>query len=58
VNVNLNIIIMSKRIISPEIGTIVKHNGFSFKNNKKYPCDVLIKSGQYEIDGRISNFWY
>jgi hypothetical protein len=45
-----------KRILSPKIGTIVRHTGWNQGEN--YPCDVYIVEGQYEINGRISNYWY
>lgn len=48
---------MSKIIQSPLIGSVVKHTGWGFESNKNYPCDVYIESGDYEVDGRVSNYW-
>lgn len=42
-------------ILNPEPGTIVY---CAIKNRDNYPCDVLITGGQYESNGRLSNFWY
>jgi len=49
---------MNEEIRTPETGTIVKHTGWGKEDDKNYPCDVLIKSGHYKVNGRLSNFWY
>jgi hypothetical protein len=49
---------MVEQVNSPKIGTIVRHTGWRFEDNKNYPCDVLIIDGQYMSDDRISNFWH
>ena len=51
--------LINKIISSPSIGTVVNFMGHGISSkDKNYPCDVLIKAGQYEVNGRISNFWY
>ena len=47
-----------EQIISPKIGSIVRHTGWFYEYDKNYPCDVLITDGQYMSDDRLSNFWY
>jgi len=47
-----------EHITNPKINQIVHHTGWGFEDNKNYPCDVLITGGNYEINGRISNFWH
>jgi hypothetical protein len=48
----------NKRIADPKIGSIVRHTGWQFEDNGKYPCDVLIVSGKYYGDyNRLSNHW-
>jgi len=49
---------MEAKINSPKIGTIVRHTGWRFEDDKNYPCDVFITDGQYLSGGRVSNFWY
>ena len=49
---------MAEQINSPKIGTVVRHTGCRFEDDKNYPCDVLITNGQYMSYGRLSNFWY
>ncbi len=49
---------MTKRITNPTLGTVVHHTGWMFKDNKNYPCDVLITSGKYMSNGRLSNAWH
>ena len=49
---------MGNKIDSPIIGTVVRHTGWRFEDDKNYPCDVLITRGQYMSNGRLSNFWY
>lgn len=46
--------------VSPEIGSIVKHTGWSieFPEQEYYPADVWIVDGKYLSNGRVSNFWY
>ena len=44
-------------ICNPSIGSIVTHTGWSRKDHKAYPCDVYIVSGDYLVDGLLSNFW-
>ena len=44
------------KVQNPKIGSIVRHTGWGTKS-KHYPCDVYIVSGQYEVGGRVSNFW-
>jgi len=48
-----------KKISSPEINTVVFYQPFYSENDKRkkaYP--VLIKTGDYFRNGRVSNFWY
>jgi hypothetical protein len=49
---------MAEQINSPKIGTVVRHTGWRFEDDKNYPCDVLITDGKYMSNGRLSNFWY
>lgn len=46
------------RIPNPKIWQVVRHAGTGFEDNENYPCDVIINSGNYSVDGRVSNFWY
>lgn len=48
---------MAGIINDPKIGTVVRHTGWGFENDKNYPCDVLIIDGSYTRNGRVSNFW-
>jgi len=46
-------------IQDPAPGTIVTHSGWHPEPGilPGYPADVYIVNGQYEVDGRLSNFW-
>ena len=43
-----------KTITSPALGSIVSYTGF---NKTITPYDVYIVRGDFEIGGRISNYW-
>ena len=47
-------------IESPNPGDIVLHTGWhpGPKLLPGYPADVLILSGHYEVEGRLSNYWH
>ena len=49
---------MNKPINNPKPYTVVRHTGWRFEDDKNYPCDVLIISGQYWSNGRLSNHWH
>ena len=46
-----------KKILAPPSGSIVRHTGWRFEDDANYPCDVYINNGQYEVNGRLSNWW-
>lgn len=45
------------RISKPGNGTVVLYLGDFHRAKKVKPIPVYILGGQYEVDGRISNFW-
>lgn len=47
-------------IESPNPGDIVLHTGWhpGPKTLPGYPADVIIIKGHYEVEGRLSNYWY
>ncbi len=46
-----------KQILDPKPDTIVHHRGW-MQNTTDYPCDVFITKGNYQVAGRVSNYWY
>jgi len=48
-----------KKITEPSKGDVVHFSGWGKTNKKEiYPCDVLITSGEFYSEGRLSNFWH
>jgi len=47
----------NETIHAPASGSVVHHTGWRFEDNPNYPCDVYVNNGQYEVNGRLSNWW-